>query len=211
MLGLALVLSCATRVEAQADASHDAEARGLFDAATAAFDDGRFDEAFAYFERSHALSGRPQLLFNLASTSERLRRDADAIGYYEQYLAALPAAENRRFVEGRIAFLRASLARATPSEDPAHELTVPDPAELASQHLTEPTSEQPTRVATTSVDEDASRRRRRAIWISVAAVVVSGAAVGLVVALHDPGRQSPIAGDVGAGGIVFTLSSGARR
>lgn len=91
-------------------AARDAEARGLYEAGRAAFADTRFEDAFEYFERSHALSGRPELLYNIGLAAERAGRDTDAVDSYRAYLAALPDAENRRDVLARIEVLERRLA-----------------------------------------------------------------------------------------------------
>lgn len=84
----------------------DAEARALFEAGRAAYSDGRFEDALGHFRRAHELSDRPRLLFNIANTAERLRRDEQALDAYERYLEQVPDAENRAFVEERITALR---------------------------------------------------------------------------------------------------------
>lgn len=88
------------------DRQVDAEARGLFVAGREAFDAGRYDNALDYFTRAYALSGRSGLLFNIASTAERLRRDDEALRAYEAYLEAMPDAPNREYTQSRIVFLR---------------------------------------------------------------------------------------------------------
>ncbi|MFO0709418.1 MAG: tetratricopeptide repeat protein [Sandaracinus sp.] len=90
--------------------ARDEEARSLFEAGRTAFSDGRFEDALGHFERSYALSGRPQLLYNIAAAQDRLRRDEEAIGSFERYLAELPGADNRAEVEGRLEALRAAVA-----------------------------------------------------------------------------------------------------
>jgi tetratricopeptide (TPR) repeat protein len=89
-------------------AGSDEEARALFEAGRVAFTAGRFGDALSHFTRSYELSGRPELLFNIASAEDRLRRDASAIEHYQAFLTAVPDAENRPFVEERLAFLRAA-------------------------------------------------------------------------------------------------------
>jgi tetratricopeptide (TPR) repeat protein len=87
-------------------AGRDAEARQLFDAGTVAYSEGRYENALEYMQRAYELSGRPALLYNVATTLERLRRDDEALAAYERYLAEEPAADNRQDVEARIAILR---------------------------------------------------------------------------------------------------------
>jgi len=218
---------------AQASSSHDREAHALFEAATTAFDDGRFEDAHGYFVRAHALSGRPELLFNLASTAERLRRDAEALDYYRRYLAAIPDAYNLRFVEGRISFLERSLAPSTDatSDASASAVTTGDDASAsATPVVVRPAIDSPTAATqasrpivaetvddTTESREDTappvggarttrrSHRTRNVILGVVAGVVAAGLGVGLGVGLRDPGYEPYTVGEVGAGGLVFTL------
>jgi len=106
-LALAVTLSCASGsvVHAQ-DQGEDSEARALFEAGRVAFDEGRFENALEYFQRSYELSRRPQLLYNIGSAADRLRRDREALEAFEAFLEAVPSSPNRAHVEGRIRVLR---------------------------------------------------------------------------------------------------------
>lgn len=84
----------------------DQEARQLFDAGHLAFADGRFADALDAFQRAYRLSDRAPLLFNIGAALDRLRRNREALEYFERYLVALPDAENRAEVAGRMAVLR---------------------------------------------------------------------------------------------------------
>jgi tetratricopeptide (TPR) repeat protein len=99
--------------EGQAQAL-DAEARALFEAGATAYHAGRFEAALEYFQRSYALSERPELLFNVASAAERARQDRVALEAYEQYVARTEAAPQHTLARNRIEFLRAQLAEAAP-------------------------------------------------------------------------------------------------
>ena len=110
----ATLLSIPALALAQEDVSstEDAEARANFDAGRVAFSDARYDDALGYFERSHALSHRPELLYNIGLCHDRLGHDAEALAAFEGYLAGVPAAENRAEVEQRIATARERVRRA---------------------------------------------------------------------------------------------------
>ena len=82
--------------------SQDHEARQLFEAGEVAFADGRFENALRRFKDAYELSPRPQLLFNIGASAERLRRDEEALDAYQAYLEAMPDAPNRAQVEARI-------------------------------------------------------------------------------------------------------------
>lgn len=110
VLVLAQVLLTQPRVTfAQSDPGRDAEARGLFEAGRAAFDQGRYPDALGYFDRAYQLSRRPQLLYNLGQVHDRLRHDEDALQAFQQYLKQVPGAENRTEVEHRIQALRQAM------------------------------------------------------------------------------------------------------
>jgi tetratricopeptide (TPR) repeat protein len=195
---LALVLSwglslwVTTGVHAQAvDASADAAARAEFEAGRDAYDTGRFTEALAHYERSHALSPRPQLLFNVARAAEADGQPARALDAYRAYLDALPAAENRAFVEGRVAKLQSEAAAPVAETVPA----VP-PSASAAQPAVDPhttaalssTAAPASALAATHGDRDAHEPpkpvwKRGWFWGviggAVAAAVITGVAVSL--------------------------------
>lgn len=181
----------------------DAEARANFEAGVVAYNDGRVSDALGYFQRAYDLSHRPELLFNVATAHERLRHDAEAIAAYQGYLDQVPDAPNRRFVEERIAFLRqASTTPTGPSAEPVTAV-VPTPEDAA--RAAEPASA-PTASAPTS-DDRASQPlvKRWWFWTTIGAVVVAGVVTGVVLGTRgDAGTQSPVPGDVGAGGVVVT-------
>lgn len=125
----AMVLTTFTtgsRVQAQATAQAEAEpgdaaeldraARALFEAGKIAFDLGRYEEALDHLTQAFNLSKRPLLLFNIASTLDRLRRDAEALDAFERYLREVPDAPNRPAVEGRVRLLREAVERAKTEE-----------------------------------------------------------------------------------------------
>ncbi len=125
----------ATATDDEAQASHDAEARAVFEAGSMAFDDSRYADALEYFQRAFELSGRPGLLYNIGVAADRLRRDQEALDAFERFLAAVPEHPRRRDVEARVEVLRAALARgeaAAASEDTHASETTPEPTQPAS-------------------------------------------------------------------------------
>ncbi len=188
VVSVLLLLSLASWLPSNAAAQEDSatqEARSLFEAGRTAYDAGRFESAFDYFQRAYDLSQRPALLFNLGSTAERLRRDADAVDFYERYLAAVPSAENREFVQSRIEFLRSS----------SHE-----EREEAERERDPSAPARPAPGGGSVVEE---------WWFwTIIALVVVGAAVGIGVgvAMSDPGTQAPISGNFGPNdGVAMAL------
>jgi tetratricopeptide (TPR) repeat protein len=96
---------------AQGSGDLDSAARTLFEDGRRAFEGGDFETALARFQQAYDLSHRVPLLWNIATTLDRLRRDAEALSTFEQYLSAAPEASNRSEVEGRIRALREAIAR----------------------------------------------------------------------------------------------------
>ncbi len=117
MTTLVMAVGAAGAQDAPAPDLSDEEARNLFEAGRSAFIDGRFEAALGHFQGAYELSERPVLLFNIASCLDRLRRDAEAVDYFERYLEAIPDAENRTEVEGRLRILRAEIAEGGAAED----------------------------------------------------------------------------------------------
>lgn len=102
----------ATTVAAQGTSSKDARiaaAKKAFAAGTRAYSEGDFETALARFQRAYELTGSPDLLYNIATVSDRMRRDEDALAAYEGYLEARPQSADREHVEGRIDVLRAAI------------------------------------------------------------------------------------------------------
>ena len=209
----------------------EAEARSVFDAGQVAFNDGRYADALGYFERAHALSGRPALLFNVALCHDRLRDDDAAIEAYERYLLAVPQASNKHEVDDRLAALRgarerrlaaARAAQPTPVGAETHAVTEPlatHPVDRRSavevtqpQHVAEAAAVAQDAHGAGLVNDDAPTRpthRGSAVyetwWFwTIVGVVVVGGAVGVGVAVS--GDASPQPGDIG--GVLFALGSG---
>jgi hypothetical protein len=83
----------------------DAKARDLFEQGRAAWDEGRFREAWEYWHHSYRLSRRPELLYNVGQAADRLRMDREALEAFRLYLEKNPNATNRKEVENRIRIL----------------------------------------------------------------------------------------------------------
>jgi hypothetical protein len=83
-------------------AERDEQARSAFQDGRIAYEDGRYRDAWGHFHRSYNLSQRPELLYNIGQTADRLGQDADALKAFRLYLQRLPDAANRREVENRV-------------------------------------------------------------------------------------------------------------
>lgn len=180
--------------------SRDAEARALFEAGRVAFGDGRFEDALSYFQRSHELSGRPELLYNIATTADRLRREREAVEAFEGYLAAVPDAPNRREVEGRLRVLREEIAR---------EET--ETAERAAREAAERDAAASVPAPDTGVAQgDGGEDVITSWWLwTIVGVVVAGAVAGAVVAGTTTTQDvypEYMTGDGGAIAITLTVA-----
>jgi tetratricopeptide (TPR) repeat protein len=78
----------ATAARAQELSANDQEARSLFESGRSAFAQGRYEAALSRFQEAYELSGRSALLYNIATTHDRLRHDREAIESFEAFLAA---------------------------------------------------------------------------------------------------------------------------
>ena len=141
---LALVISVLLIGVAVSAAAQDAsgtdeisEARALFIAGRSAFNEGRYESALDYFQRSYSLSGRSVLLFNVAQCLDRLRRDEEALAAFEKYLQEVPEAENRTEVESRIEILKSAIASRQQAPAPA----IAGTEDAAAQATTQPASD----------------------------------------------------------------------
>jgi tetratricopeptide (TPR) repeat protein len=226
-----LALALPDLVAAQGSAL-DMEARALFDAGRVAFVDERYDDALGYFQRAHELSGRDELLYNIASALDRLDRDPEALVQYEAFLTAVPDAENRTDVELRVRLLRerltrdedaaasaaaasaaaASAAAATSTATTATtaSATRPEvPSGTSSDHTSRPTEGRTIRVGDPVVDATPAAggdvTSEAWFWVLIGAVAV-GAGVGItvgVLASQDPGEGPYVTGPDGR--VIMTL------
>lgn len=181
----------------------DAEARTVYQAGVQAYESGRYDRALDYFRRAYELSHRPQLLYNIGQTADRLRRDQEALQAFEQFLAEVGDSPLRTQVETRVAFLRETLARtAAASQQAVSEPTPADP----------PTAIEPA-ASTTAVDPHATSvsggdrgeggggdvTGAWALLIAGGVVAIGGAVMlGVAAAENDAVQGAPVGSDWGA-------------
>lgn len=134
-----VLLACASAFPATVAAQEqptqlDEAARLTFESAREAFVEGRYEEALQRFRQAYQLSPRPGLLYNIAQTLDRLRRDEETVQALRDYLRAAPDASNRAEVEARIRVLEQALARTRQSQggqgqEQANTTTAPPPQE----------------------------------------------------------------------------------
>ncbi len=134
---LGILLASPASAQDDGDVARE-EAAAAFHAGEAAYRAGRFPEALTYFERAYELTREPDVLYNIATVQDRLRRDEDALASYRAYLEAVPDTEGRANIEARIQVLEAAIAaNRAPAPLPAEPAVVepepsPEPAPTAS-------------------------------------------------------------------------------
>lgn len=139
LAGLALPLPGANAQATPGVSERDVQARHLFEQGREAYSDGRYRDAWAYFHEAYQLSGRPELLFNIGQTADRLGQEGDALRAFSMYLERLPAAPNRKDVENRVRALRDRLEASQQAQN--HPPPNAAPARPAPTHHTpQPTS-----------------------------------------------------------------------
>jgi tetratricopeptide (TPR) repeat protein len=108
-----LVVTCAPlawtpRADAQTKSESDRRAHDLFVKGDAAYAEARYEDALAAFREAYELSGRPQLLFNIANALERLGKLPEAVDALEKYVAS-GKVKDEKVVQARLANLRKRL------------------------------------------------------------------------------------------------------
>lgn len=154
-------------------------AREAFELGKAAYERGRFSEALAYYERAYALSPHPNLLFNIGRAADSDGRSERAIQAYSAFLEAVPDADNREFVEGRLERLRAPSARVDPSAVQAS-ISPYTAAATASAAESTPSAAVPLARYDDRKDVSPPAWKRAWFWAVIGAVVVTGVTVGVV-------------------------------
>ena len=105
VLSLGFIVSAAD-ARAQSREAKIAAAKKAFSSGTEAYAEGDFQTALRSFKRAYELTSSPDLLYNIATVSDRMRLDEEALEAYEGYLAARPKSADREHVESRISVLR---------------------------------------------------------------------------------------------------------
>ena len=96
-------------VPALAQSAEDEEqAKALYSQGEEAYADEEFEQALKYWQAAYDLSGRPLILYNMASAYEKLGRYPEAIETLDEYWRFAPESE-RGIIERRIKSLEAKL------------------------------------------------------------------------------------------------------
>src|SRR4051794_22832671 len=85
------------RADPRADDDDQGRARALFREGSQLYEEAHYEEAIARFQEAYRLSGRPDLLFNIAQAYrlEGPAHCATALRYYQRHLDEQPSASNR--------------------------------------------------------------------------------------------------------------------
>jgi tetratricopeptide (TPR) repeat protein len=196
-----------------AQRSDDDRARQHFDAGVSYYEQRRYEDAEREFGESYRLSGRAELLVNIATSRERRLDFAGAARSLEQYLAAQPDAEDRVTIETRIQSLRQQAAQ--PQTEPRDD-SGPSTAGIvlmvgagvlgavtlgtgiASQVMYDQLVQAcgPDRTCPAERRDDAGTAEALAITSTVALVATGAAAgVGILLLVLDTGSHEPRAGE----------------
>ncbi len=196
--GLVLVALLSPAAGLAQQSASDEEARALFDAGRVAYSNGRYDEALQYFQKAYDLSKRAPLLYNIATTLDRLRRDEEALRNFEEFVKQVPNSDYVPAARERIDFLRAAIAARqqkaqTPAATPAPAAGAPTPAETAlagAAPATQPAAAPPPQTGPVDQGEgDQSVTKKWWFWTAVG-VVAAGAIVGIALAASSGGSKA---------------------
>ena len=93
---------------ADKDRQRKEQAKQLFNEGTVLYDLRKFEQAIESFEKAYKAYPNAAFLFNLAQAHRMAGNNADAIGFYNNYLRRLPDAPNAADVKKFIAELEAA-------------------------------------------------------------------------------------------------------
>jgi tetratricopeptide (TPR) repeat protein len=161
---------------ALAESPVEKEARERYSAAQKLFDQARYEEAAAEFQKSYELSRYPAILHKIALSYDQLGNLDKAIEFYQKYLDADPKSERRAGIEARIAKLKEQQQPA-PSPTP----TAPPAAVVAPQA---------TAVTAAPAPRKTPVYKKWWLW-TIVGVAAAGLAVGLGVGLAPPSSPTP--------------------
>ena len=169
---------------AEADGKTAADARRLYDEATAAFGLGRYGEAAEKYEAAFEVRPDPALLYNAAQAYRLGGNKPRALELYRNYIRLYPTRPNTPDARNHITALTKALdderaAAAAPAPPAAPEPAPEPPAPLPP---TVPAPAAPVLVASPEARPAEARplARRPWFWVAVGAVVIGGAAAVLL-------------------------------
>lgn len=111
-------------------AAADVRARELYKKGDKDYSEGHYEDAFAEFQEAYDLSGRAQLLFNIANAAERLGKYQEAVDALNKYLASGKAGD-KDVVQKRITALQKRIDDKKAEDDAAEKKRQEDAAAAA--------------------------------------------------------------------------------
>lgn len=135
------LIYCSAAPPAHAQSGDDTRARTHFQSGRSYYEEGAYDRAFDEFSRAHELSGRPEMLVNMANSLERLGRPQDAADLLKKFLELRPDAPAKAMLTRRVENLE-RLARQQEARRAAREAE--EQAALDASREPEPTAESAT-------------------------------------------------------------------
>jgi outer membrane biosynthesis protein TonB len=183
-------------VASQAGAVPRNTVKAHIDKATKAHKEGKFDVALDELKAAYALDPKPDLLFAIAQVYVKLDKCADAITYYERFLAATKDAQAKQVVAQAIETCKTKLAATAPPvavvEPPPP--VEPEPPKLDPEPAPATPSPSPTPAPTpTPFAEVRSTPTKRSAWYL------------------DPVGDALVAGGVAAGVVALVVRGAAQR
>ncbi|HZS41513.1 MAG TPA: hypothetical protein VFF06_32005 [Polyangia bacterium] len=169
------VLALAARAPAEEPdpaAQRTEAARKHYSDGKTAYERGRYDESLREFSEGYRLSPRPEFLFNMAQSSNKLGRRAEAMAFYESFLAADPESPFAENARAALSALRRESSTAPPPR--AAPSVAARPAMVAAPAL----------ISAPAIAAPPPSRRRSAAWhlawaLPAAAAVITATAVGI--------------------------------
>lgn len=150
---------------------------------SAAMEAGDFDAAVAAFTEAYELDPTPQLLVELAEAHRKAGRPAEALAFYEQFLATNPKGKKAAAAKRRVKELQKAVAaaeeearRRAEEEEQARRLAEQQAAEEAERQRV---AEEEARAAEAAAAAERTRRRRGTTSLIVGASLGGAGLVGI--------------------------------
>ncbi|MDP3214187.1 MAG: tetratricopeptide repeat protein [Deltaproteobacteria bacterium] len=163
----------------------------VFEEGIAAFQARDYETALQRFQRSYILSRRPELLFNIGLTLERVGRREDAIATLRQFVSLQPNSPQRADAERRIATMQStSLPVVTP---PVVAPPVVAPPVVAPPVVAPPVVAPPVVVTAPRIAPAPVASRPVWPWVALGGGAAAGIAGAVILATtSDPGADDSV-------------------
>jgi tetratricopeptide (TPR) repeat protein len=224
VVGLAVALAAAWppgHAFAQAGGRAQGESREqyadqLYAAGMVAYDNGNYRQALDYFQQSHDLSGRADILYDVGLAADRQGLGEAALRAFVLYLEKVPDAENRVEVEQRVAALKqlvenkqAERREASAADRRAVEASVLSPEEVARGAEIKGSATAPADYSDDGAVDDDNLLTKWWLWTGVGVVVT--ASIVTVIAVSGGSETRTRDTFTGTNGkVVMTLGSAPR-